>query len=65
MQARTVTVKMKTVAFEVKSRGSTLPSFICKCEELYHVASDLLQQEISACGPAPLRLRLMGTYSYI
>lgn len=61
-QARTVTLKMKTVGFEVKSRGLTLPTFICNFEELNHVASDLLQREISASNPVPLRLRLMGMY---
>ena len=60
IQGRTVTVKMKTINFEVKSRGSTLLRPISKCEQLYQTAKDLLQQEIQACGQAPLKLRLMG-----
>ncbi len=55
-------MKMKTIGFDVKSRGLTLPSCIYKCEELYQVASDLILQEIKACGAAPLKLRLMGKY---
>ena len=60
VQGRTVTLKLKTVFFEVKSRAVTLPSAASKAEELFRPASELLRAEIKACSPAPLRLRLMG-----
>ena len=51
---------MKTVSFDVRSRGVTLPSPVSSAEELYCTASQLLGAEIKACNPAPLQLRLMG-----
>jgi len=55
-----VTIKMKTVSFQVKSRSVTVSRPVSKCEELYPLASDLLQQEMRECGAAPLKLQLLG-----
>ncbi len=63
LQGRTVTLKLKTVDFEVKSRGVTLLEPVSRYEQLYQIVSGLLQHEITACTPLPLRLRLMGKYS--
>lgn len=54
-----MTIKLKTVNFEVKSRGVTVPTPVSKSGELYRLAAELLQQEVGASGGA-LRLRLMG-----
>ena len=62
-QGRTVTLKMKTVNFEVKSRAVTLPYLMTTKEDLYKAASDLLAAEVKACAPNPLCLRLMGQCS--
>ena len=59
-QGFTVTLKLKTVNFEVKSRAVTLPKPVCSPEELCSAASELLRTEIKAYSPSVLRLRLMG-----
>ena len=63
LKGKTVTLKMKTSDFNVKSRGVTLPRLIFKDEELFQAASSLLQQEVKCVGPAPLKLRLIGNYN--
>ena len=60
MQGRTITVKMKTANFEVKSRGLTLLQSVSRSGDIFQVASSLLQQEIESCGQIPLKLRLLG-----
>lgn len=60
LQGCTVTLKLKTVFFEVKSHAVTLPKPASSAEELYSAASELLRNEIEACSPSPLKLRLMG-----
>ncbi|XP_076015925.1 DNA polymerase kappa isoform X2 [Genypterus blacodes] len=60
LQAKTVTLKLKNVKFEVKSRASTLPCAVATVDELFAVAKDLLKTEIENESPQPLRLRLMG-----
>lgn len=59
-QGRTVTLKIKTVDFEVKTRGCTLPHPLSTADEIYNTASELLRLEIRARSPKLLRLRLMG-----
>lgn len=63
MQGRTVTIKLKTIGFEVKSRGTTVSKPISKYQEVYQISCELLKQEIKASSPFPLRLRLMGKES--
>ncbi|CAO2592901.1 DNA polymerase kappa [Lemmus lemmus] len=60
LKGRTVTVKLKNVNFEVKTRASTVPSTLSTAEEIFAVAKELLKTEINTASPHPLRLRLMG-----
>ncbi|KAL6062302.1 hypothetical protein STEG23_002024 [Scotinomys teguina] len=60
LKGRTVTIKLKNVNFEVKTRASTVPSTLSTAEEIFAVAKELLRTEVNAGSPHPLRLRLMG-----
>ncbi|XP_035234345.1 DNA polymerase kappa [Anguilla anguilla] len=60
LKGKTVTVKLKNVNFEVKTRALTLSSVVSSEEEIFAVAKDLLKTEIDNASPHPLRLRLMG-----
>ncbi|XP_041464447.1 DNA polymerase kappa-like [Lytechinus variegatus] len=60
IQGKTVTVKLKTVDFKVKSRASSLKTPVSSAQEIFAIARDLIRTEIRACHPEPLRLRLMG-----
>lgn len=59
-KGRTVTLKLKNVNFELKTRASTVSSVISTSEEIFAIAKELLRTEIDADFPHPLRLRLMG-----
>lgn len=60
LKGRTVTIKLKNVNFEVKTRASTISSVVSTAEEIFAIAKELLRTEIDADFPHPLRLRLMG-----
>lgn len=60
LKGRTVTIKLKNVNFEVKTRASTVPSALSTAEEIFAIAKELLRTEVNAGSPHPLRLRLMG-----
>ena len=60
MKAKTVTLKLKSVNFEVKTRAQTLPYAVASVDDIFAVAKDLLKTEIENESPQPLRLRLMG-----
>ncbi|XP_066458977.1 DNA polymerase kappa [Eleutherodactylus coqui] len=60
LKGRTVTLKLKNVKFEVKTRASTMSYVVSTEEEIYSVAKDILKAEIDLASPEPLRLRLMG-----
>ncbi|XP_078349395.1 LOW QUALITY PROTEIN: DNA polymerase kappa-like [Oculina patagonica] len=60
LQGKTVTIKLKTVKFEVKSRSLSPLIPVSTYEEIFLAAKELLKNEINACFPDPLRLRLMG-----
>ncbi len=60
LQGKTVTLKLKTVKFELKTRAQSLISHTRELEQIYAAARELLRGEINACAPEPLRLRLMG-----
>ncbi|XP_067885603.1 DNA polymerase kappa isoform X2 [Heterodontus francisci] len=60
LRGKTVTLKLKNINFEVKTRACTVPSPISKEEEIFAVAYELLKTEINSVHPRPLRLRLMG-----
>ncbi|XP_072564876.1 DNA polymerase kappa isoform X2 [Paramormyrops kingsleyae] len=60
LKGKTVTVKLKNVNFEVKTRALTLSSVVSTEEEIFAAAKDLLKAEIDHVSPHPLKLRLMG-----
>ncbi|XP_064599384.1 DNA polymerase kappa-like [Liolophura sinensis] len=60
LMGKTVTLKLKTVGFEVRTRAQTLPDYTNSRDVILEAALDLLKGEIQACYPQPLRLRLMG-----
>ncbi|KAL6114325.1 polk [Pungitius sinensis] len=60
LKGKTVTLKLKNVNFEVKSRALTLSYAVATVDEIFAVAKDLLKTEIDNERPQPLRLRLMG-----
>ncbi|XP_028928554.1 DNA polymerase kappa isoform X1 [Ornithorhynchus anatinus] len=60
LKGKTVTLKLKNVNFEVRTRASTVSSGVSTGEEIYAMAKELLRTEIEADFPHPLRLRLMG-----
>ncbi|XP_070599295.1 DNA polymerase kappa isoform X1 [Erythrolamprus reginae] len=59
-KARTITLKLKNVNFEVKTRASTVFSAVSTEDEIFAMAKDLLKSEMESVAPEPLRLRLMG-----
>uniref|UniRef100_A0A5S6QRN4 DNA polymerase kappa n=1 Tax=Trichuris muris TaxID=70415 RepID=A0A5S6QRN4_TRIMR len=60
LKGRTVTVKLKTIAFDVMTRASTAKYYTNDAEEMFSIASEVLLNEIRTIAPNPLRLRLMG-----
>ncbi|XP_051279625.1 DNA polymerase kappa [Dicentrarchus labrax] len=60
LKGKTVTLKLKNVNFEVKTRALTLPYAVATVDEIFSVAKDLLKTERDNESPQPLRLRLMG-----
>ena len=60
LQGRTITLKIKNINFEVKTRTVSLPSTVSSEELIFAAARDLLKIEIESVHPQPLRLRLMG-----
>ncbi|XP_068952348.1 DNA polymerase kappa isoform X3 [Petaurus breviceps papuanus] len=61
LKGKTVTIKLKNVNFEVKTRASTVAAVVSTTEEIFAIAKELLKVEIDADYPRPLRLRLMGS----
>ncbi|XP_008933687.1 PREDICTED: DNA polymerase kappa [Merops nubicus] len=60
LKGKTVTLKLKNVNFEVKTRALTVLSSVSTEEEIFAVAKELLGTEIDSVAPHPLRIRLMG-----
>ncbi|XP_068167823.1 DNA polymerase kappa [Antennarius striatus] len=60
LKGKTVTLKLKNVNFEVKTRALTLPYAVTTADEIFAVAKELLKTETDNESPQPLRLRLMG-----
>jgi len=60
LQGKTVTLKIKLVTFEVKTRSQSLPIATNDGEDIYNVANQLLTTEMKNCSSKPLKLRLMG-----
>uniref|UniRef100_A0A3B4UVD9 DNA polymerase kappa n=1 Tax=Seriola dumerili TaxID=41447 RepID=A0A3B4UVD9_SERDU len=57
LKGKTVTLKLKNVNFEVKTRALTLLCAVATVDEIFAVAKDLLKTEIENESPQPLRLR--------
>ncbi|XP_014350448.1 DNA polymerase kappa isoform X2 [Latimeria chalumnae] len=60
LKGKTVSIKLKNVNFEVKTRASTVASVVSTEEEIFAIAKELLRTEIENAEPQPLQLRLMG-----
>ncbi|XP_022800459.1 DNA polymerase kappa-like [Stylophora pistillata] len=60
LKGKTVTIKLKTVNFEIKSRSSSTSYPVSTYEEISLIAKELLKHEMNTCFPEPLKLRLMG-----
>ncbi|XP_030647710.1 DNA polymerase kappa [Chanos chanos] len=60
LKGKTVTLKLKNVDFEVRTRAFTLQCPVCTTEEIFAAAKDLLKAEVDHVSPQPLKLRLMG-----
>ncbi|EYU21871.1 hypothetical protein ABFS82_02G045000 [Erythranthe guttata] len=54
LRGRTLTLKLKTTCFEVRTRAVTLPNCICSTEDILKHATKLLKAEL------PVSLRLIG-----
>ncbi|KAG6710772.1 hypothetical protein I3842_05G018900 [Carya illinoinensis] len=54
LSGRTLTLKLKTSSFEVRTRAMTLQQYICSSEDILKYASNLLKAEL------PISLRLIG-----
>ncbi|XP_022148772.1 DNA polymerase kappa isoform X3 [Momordica charantia] len=54
LSGRTLTVKLKTASFEVRTRAVTLQKYICSSSDILQHASKLLKAEL------PISLRLIG-----
>lgn len=59
-KGKTVTLKIKLVTFEVKTRAQSISHLTNDGEEIFKVASGLLKAEMKLCHPKLLHLRLMG-----
>lgn len=60
LKPKTVTLKLKTVNFQIRSRSVSLSYPVTSQQEIFEATKDLLEKEINNCAPKPLRLRLMG-----
>ncbi|XP_071104269.1 DNA polymerase kappa-like [Haliotis cracherodii] len=60
VRGKTVSIKIKTVKFEVKTRAHSLPNHTAEYQDIFTAARELLRVEIQAVQPQALRLRLMG-----
>ena len=60
-----MTIKLKTVEFELKTRGKTVANLTNQQSIIYAAARELLRTEIQACEPQPLKLRLMGKLIFV
>ena len=54
LKGKTLTLKLKTTAFEVRTRAQSLPQYISTFEEIVAPAMRLLKAEM------PIEIRLMG-----
>ena len=57
-----MTLKIKTVTFEVRTRAQTIAQYTNDAQQINSVARRLLRTEIDNSAPQPLELRLMGEH---
>ena len=55
-----MTLKIKTVKFEVKTRAQSLRFHTSEIGPIFNAARDLLKTEMKTASSRPLKLRLMG-----
>ncbi|KAK7478420.1 hypothetical protein BaRGS_00030345 [Batillaria attramentaria] len=60
LMGKTISLKLKTTDFQVRTRAQTISNFTNDAETIFSVAKGILRAEIQAELPKPLRLRLMG-----
>ncbi|XP_023220669.1 DNA polymerase kappa-like [Centruroides sculpturatus] len=60
IKGKIIVLKIKTVNFDVHTRNMTLNTYTSDFNTIYSSAKKLLQLEIAAHHPKPLKLRLMG-----
>lgn len=60
LKGKTVTLKIKTVTFEVRTRAQTIAQHTNDAHQINSVAARLLHTEIENSASKPLELRLMG-----
>ena len=59
LRGRTLTLKLKSSAFELRTRSAQLPGYVCAAEQLLPVALRLLRAELPLCARL-LGLRVSG-----
>ena len=60
IKGKTVTLKLKTIFFQVKQYSHTLGHPVCQSFELFQAVGRLLQDALVNSTSTPLKLRLMG-----
>ncbi|ESN92079.1 hypothetical protein HELRODRAFT_116221 [Helobdella robusta] len=60
LSAKTITLKIKTMKFEVKTRAKTLQTYTNQFCTIYLCAMSLLKDELGVCVSQSLKIRLMG-----
>lgn len=60
MLGKVLVLKIKTTKFETRTRNQSLPYYTADPGVIYSAAKKLLDNEIAAVAPQPLKLRLMG-----
>jgi len=60
LAGKSITVKFKLVNFEVKTRTKTILDYVNTPTEIYNAAKEIIKNQMLACKPGKLRLRLLG-----
>ncbi|KAL8616660.1 hypothetical protein ACOMHN_031642 [Nucella lapillus] len=60
LKGKTISLKLKTTDFQVRTRAQTIGSYTSDAEVIFTAAKGILRNEILSESPKPLRLRLMG-----
>ncbi|XP_076443750.1 uncharacterized protein LOC143282122 [Babylonia areolata] len=60
LKGKTVSLKLKTTDFQVRTRAQTISSYTSDADTIFSVARGILRNEMQAESPRLLRLRLMG-----